>query len=135
MKTKFYRITIPSLSIVFCFIFLAARVDKLKSQTKSQDMNNRTSDTNRIIDLSGTWLMKDFTCGIGLQKKVYLPGMEPRDCLPCDVPGTVRTALLKAGEIPDPYIGFDNEKSLWVEQKECGSLRNFPLMKTSKENS
>ena len=127
MKTKFYRITIPSLSIVFCFIFLAARVDKLKSQTKSQDMNNRTSDTNRIIDLSGTWLMKDFTCGIGLQKKVYLPGMEPRDCLPCDVPGTVRTALLKAGEIPDPYIGFDNEKSLWVEQKEWWFFKKFPV--------
>jgi beta-galactosidase/beta-glucuronidase len=70
------------------------------------------------IDLSGSWLMKDFTRGIGVARQAYLPGNQPRNCLPIEIPGTVRTALLAAGEIPDPYVGYDNEKSLWVEQKE-----------------
>ncbi len=88
-------------------------------------MTNRISDTKKIIDLSGTWLMRDFTSGMGCQKKFYLPDNEPKDCLPCNVPGTVRTALLEAGEIPDPYVGYDNEKSLWVEQKEWWFFKKF----------
>ncbi|MFZ1978906.1 MAG: glycoside hydrolase family 2 TIM barrel-domain containing protein [Bacteroidota bacterium] len=99
----------------------------MTGQTKSQDMNKEIPDTKKIIDLSGAWLMRDFTRGVGYQKEVYLPGMEPKDCLPCNVPGTVRTALLQAGEIPDPYIGYDNEKSLWVEQKEWWFFKKFPI--------
>src|SRR5271166_5805353 len=51
------------------------------------------------IDLDGTWLMKDYAQGIGLTKEVNLPGHQPKECLPIQVPGTVRTALLAAGEI------------------------------------
>ncbi len=90
-------------------------------------MTNQTLNTERTIDLSGTWMMKDFTKGIGSQKEVYLPGNEPKDCLQCKVPGTVRTALLDAGEIPDPYFGYDNEKSLWVEQKEWWFFKKFSV--------
>jgi beta-mannosidase len=43
------------------------------------------------------------------------------------VPGTVRTALLAADEIPDPYIGYNNEKSLWVEQKEWWFFKKFSV--------
>ncbi|HEX9006552.1 MAG TPA: glycoside hydrolase family 2 protein, partial [Bacteroidota bacterium] len=41
--------------------------------------------------------------------------------------GTVRTALLSAGLIPDPYYGYDNEKSLWVEGKEWWFFRTFSV--------
>jgi beta-mannosidase len=34
------------------------------------------------------------------------------------VPGTIREALRRAGKIPDPYLGTENEKSLWTEQRE-----------------
>ena len=77
------------------------------------------------IDLNGTWFMKDYAPGIGLTKEVNLPGHRPKDCLPVQIPGTVRTALLLAREIPDPYYGYDNEKSLWVEQKEWWFFRTF----------
>ena len=77
------------------------------------------------IDLDGTWQMKDFTIGIGAAKQVYLPDKQPDDCLPAQVPGTVRTSLLAAGLIPDPYYGYDNEKSLWVEEKEWWFFRTF----------
>lgn len=86
---------------------------------------NRTTES--VIDLDGKWKMKDFTSGIGVQKKIYLPENEPADCLPCQVPGTVRTALLQAGEIPDPYFGYNNEKSLWVEQKEWWFFKKFSV--------
>jgi beta-mannosidase len=77
------------------------------------------------IDLSGTWTMKDFTLGIGKARQVYIPGREPKDAIEVQVPGTVRSSLLAAGEIPDPYFGYDNEKSLWVEQKEWWFFRSF----------
>lgn len=77
------------------------------------------------IDLSGTWLMKDYTLGVGTAKKLQLLRNAPADSLPIQIPGTVRTALLKAGEIPDPYLGIDNEKSLWVEEKEWWFFRTF----------
>ncbi len=80
-----------------------------------------------VVDLSGAWRMKDYSPGVGLAKQVQLPGHVPQDTLPIEVPGTVRTALLAAGEIPDPYLGLDNEKSLWVEQKEWWFFKSFPL--------
>ena len=84
------------------------------------------------IDLNGKWEMKDFTKGIGAVKKVNLPSKRPAGCLIYRVPGTVRTSLLAAGEIPDPYIGYDNENSLWVEQKEWWFFKNFEAGKELK---
>ncbi|HTX98375.1 MAG TPA: hypothetical protein VMG09_00005, partial [Bacteroidota bacterium] len=58
------------------------------------------SQTNAIsgsIDLSGPWLMKDYSIGIGMTKHLEVPGNVPKDCMPYVVPGTVRTALLNAG--------------------------------------
>ncbi len=87
----------------------------------------QTAQSSGVIDLSGPWLMKDFSKGIGLAKRLEMPGNVPPDCLPYIVPGTVRTALLQAGEIPDPYYGYDNEKSLWVEEKEWWFFKNFQI--------
>ncbi len=80
-----------------------------------------------LPDLNGTWQMKDYSPGIGVTKEVYVPGKQPKDCLPSQVPGTVRNALLADGEIPDPYYGFDNEKSLWIEAKEWWFFKSFTL--------
>jgi hypothetical protein len=44
---------------------------------------------------------------------------------PANPSGTVRIALLEAGEIPDPYIGYNDEKSLWIEQKEWWFFKTF----------
>lgn len=77
------------------------------------------------VDLGGIWNMKDFTRGLGTVHNVQLPGNMPKDCIPCSVPGTVRNALLEAGKIPDPYVGYNNEKSLWVEDKEWWFFKTF----------
>ncbi len=80
-----------------------------------------------IIDLSGAWIMKDFPLGKGISQKLYLPENWPSDGIVCPVPGTVRNALLLAGQIPNPYFGYDNEKSLWVEEREWWFYRKFVL--------
>ena len=95
-------------------------------------MTDQIQNTNGIIDLNGTWAMKDYTIGIGYQKKVYLSERAAENCLPCKVPGTVRAALLEDGEIPDPYYGYDNEKSLWVEEKEWWFFRKFTVVENFK---
>ena len=77
------------------------------------------------LDLSGNWQMKDFSIGQGAVKKLQLLKAAPPGSFSIDIPGTVRAALLKAGEIPDPYVGYDNEKSLWVEEKEWWFFRTF----------
>lgn len=35
--------------------------------------------------------------------------------LPASVPGDVRLDLLRAGKIPDPFLGYNNEASQWVD--------------------
>jgi beta-mannosidase len=90
-------------------------------------MAEASTDPQAVVDLDGPWLLKDYTAGVGVTKQVQLPGHAPKDGRPVQVPGTVRQALVAAGEIPDPYFGYDNEKSLWVEQKEWWFFRTFSL--------
>jgi beta-mannosidase len=79
------------------------------------------------VNLDGPWLMKDFPQGGGVANEAYLPGHRPKDALPIEVPGTVREALREAGMIPDPYVGYDNEQSLWTEEREWWFYRTFPV--------
>lgn len=116
-----------SSALVFSFFFF---FQKSFSQTKSYNMTTVSLNSDYIpetIDLNGKWEMKDFTRGMGIDKQIYLPSKKPKGCLPYSVPGTVRTSLLAAGEIPDPYNGYDNEKSLWIEQKEWWFFKNFKI--------
>jgi len=80
------------------------------------------------IDLDGAWMMKDYSFGYG--KALYEPSNWPKEYIPANVPCTVRKALLDAGEIPDPYYGYDNEKSLWVEAKQWWFFRTFTVDST-----
>ena len=82
-------------------------------------------DASGVLDLNGPWMMKDFERGTGASRQLQMPGNMPADCIPCRVPGTVRTSLLEAHLIPDPYYGYDNEKSLWVEGKEWWFFKTF----------
>ena len=108
-------------------LFSLAFTEQAGCQPMNQTGVSRSASADEIIDLDGTWMMKDFTRGMGIPQKAYLPGNQPADVLPCRVPGTVRTALLEAGKIPDPYFGYDNEKSLWTEQKEWWFYKKFDV--------
>ncbi|MFZ0454655.1 MAG: sugar-binding domain-containing protein [Ignavibacteriaceae bacterium] len=124
------------LVVISLFVFtLSAFTKKIFSQSMSNTMNStslNSKDNIVKINLNGEWKMKDFTRGTGVIKQVYLPSKIPAGCFSYNVPGTVRTSLLASGEIPDPYIAYDNEKSLWVEQKEWWFFKNFNIGKELK---
>lgn len=84
-----------------------------------------THQTKQSLD--GKWLLKHFNIGDGIKKKAFLSGYLKTDFIAANVPGTVRQALLYAGKIPDPYVSYNNEKSLWVEEKEWWFCRDFEI--------
>ena len=127
MNTRFKPHYI-AFTVIVIALFYFLNTEKLMGQAGNM-IANQSDKTKLTIDLDGNWMMKDYSIGIGYQDKVYQPGLEPKDALPCMVPGTVRTALLQAKEIPDPYYGYDNEKSMWVEQKEWWFFKKFNVDK------
>jgi|GEM_PF-1159014 len=126
LSSRFAMIRPVSLLLIAGFLFTAA-------ETSFSHQGGHTPRAQSGVratappDLNGTWQMKDYSPGIGVTKEVYIPEKQPKDCLLVQVPGTVRNALLAGGEIPDPYYGYDNEKSLWVEQKEWWFFKTFTL--------
>ncbi|MHC4915393.1 MAG: beta-mannosidase [Planctomycetota bacterium] len=47
--------------------------------------------------------------------------------LPATVPGTVHTDLMKAGRIPDPHLGLNEEKVRWVAERDWSWSREFEV--------
>lgn len=87
-----------------------------------------------MMDLNGQWVMKDCALGKGISEKRHLPENWPSEHgIVCPVPGTVRNALLLAGRISDPYSGYENEKSLWVEEREWWFYRKFSFDSLKKD--
>ena len=87
------------------------------------------------INLSGTWQMIGFDQGEGVVYNAFSPDFDLSEAIPAKVPGTARQALLAAGKISDPYYGYQNEKSLWVESKEWWFFKDFkvdPYLKNRK---
>src|SRR5690554_887602 len=79
------------------------------------------------LDLNGSWVMEGMEPEEGLARKAYTPGYRPRDPVPAGVPGIVQNALLEAGRIEDPYYEMNNEKILWVEEKEWWFFKEFTV--------
>ena len=46
---------------------------------------------------------------------------------PATVPGDIRDDLLRAGRVPDPYVGLDNERSRWVDERDWWYRKEFSL--------
>lgn len=77
--------------------------------------------TGRQIDLTGKWEMagqnsnRDVPVGSGKPRK--LPKMAGWKWYTVSVPGSVRSGLLEAGVIEDPYWRSNAGESLWTEKK------------------
>ena len=134
MKTASYRGRhLSSLSVnlaLFCLALSLPLCPARAHEGRGTPVAPDQPSSGGSISLDGAWLMKDYSQGVGVMKQVMKPGGRPTDCLPITVPGTVRAALLNDGEIPDPYYGYDNEKSLWVEAKEWWFFRTFAVDST-----
>ncbi|AIC27690.1 glycoside hydrolase family 2 protein [Rhizobium etli bv. mimosae str. IE4771] len=69
--------------------------------------------TNTSIELSGSW---------------QLTSVDGEIRAAITLPGDVHTALHRAGLIPDPYFGRNEEKVQWVAQREWAVERSFTLL-------
>ena len=73
------------------------------------------------IDLSGKWRMAgreaDSANPFGSGKPRALPAMADWDWHEVSVPGSIRSGLLEAGLIDDPYWSDNAPKSIWTEKK------------------
>jgi len=67
----------------------------------------------QVLDLAGIWSVR--------QVDGNAAAIEMR------VPGDVHTALLKAGRIPDPYFGRNEDKVQWVGEAEWVAQREFEV--------
>ncbi|MBB2672139.1 UNVERIFIED_ORG: beta-mannosidase [Rhizobium esperanzae] len=69
--------------------------------------------TNTSIELSGSW---------------QLTSVDGEIRTAITLPGDVHTALHRAGLIPDPYFGRNEEKVQWVAEREWAVERSFTLL-------
>jgi len=65
-----------------------------------------------VLSLSGSWKLNE------AGKTVAFP---------MDVPGDVHSALLAAGEIPDPFYSLNETKTQWVAERDWTVSRTFEL--------
>ncbi|MGE5549925.1 MAG: beta-mannosidase [Bacteroidota bacterium] len=79
------------------------------------------------LKLDGPWTIESMEFEEGLARKAYEPGYKPKDPIPARVPCIVQAALLEAGRIEDPYWEMNNEKLLWIEEKEWWFFREFTV--------
>jgi beta-mannosidase len=81
----------------------------------------------RNISLDGQWIMEGLDCHEGLANDAYKPKYKPQDPVQVTVPCTAQAGLLAAGKIEDPYFEMNNEKILWIEEKEWWYFREFTV--------
>jgi beta-mannosidase len=79
-----------------------------------------------IGNLAADWRIASFDFEEGLANKAYCEDYQPEDYVSASVPTTVRHALMNAGRLPDPYVGFNSEQSTWIEDKEWWFFKDFP---------
>ena len=82
----------------------------------------------RYICLDGQWTIEGMSSEEGLlPRKAYEPNYQPEDRIPAQVPGVVQNHLFQAGRVEDPYWEKNNDKLLWVEEKEWWYFKDFTV--------
>jgi len=79
------------------------------------------------ISLDGEWTIEGMEYDEGLGRSAYKPNYVSQDPVRAEVPTIVQNALLQAGKIEDPYWEMNNEKILWIEDKEWWYFKEFTV--------
>lgn len=88
-------------------------------------------DSASMIDLAGKWRMAgqdpDMANPFGSGKARTLPKMDGWTWYDVSVPGSVRSGLLEAGAIKDPYWSDNAGKSIWTEKMAWWFSKSFTV--------
>ncbi|OGS27796.1 MAG: hypothetical protein A2297_06830, partial [Elusimicrobia bacterium RIFOXYB2_FULL_48_7] len=87
------------------------------------------------INLDDNWVMEGLDFTQGQVRKAYEPDYKPKDPVKAKVPGIAQCALLEAGKIDDPIYEMNNEKILWVEDKEWWFFKDFTVPENIEGNN
>jgi beta-mannosidase len=64
------------------------------------------------------WKLQDFPPGEGLARKVFTEQFDISDWINITAPGDVYQALIEAGRIEDPFYDRNEDKCIWMEERE-----------------
>jgi len=70
------------------------------------------------LNLNGTWKLRDFTPGQGLEAGAHLMAYNDTNWHPASVPGDVHTALVEIGRLAPLFYNMNVETCQWVERQE-----------------
>ena len=84
-------------------------------------------DLSYKLDLNGSWTIEGMNLEEGLSKKAYQQDYVPKSPVAAEVPGVVQNHLFQAGLIEDPYFEMNNEKILWIEEREWWYFKDFTV--------
>ena len=99
----------------------------------SEERLQRRCSVAQQIDLAGEWQMAyrepDPVMPFGSGKSRTLPDMKGWEWSKVSVPGSIRSGLLEAGKIDDPYWSDNAGKSLWTEKKDWWFRKSLVIPK------
>jgi beta-mannosidase len=58
---------------------------------------------------------------------IELGGIKCEEWIPAEIPGSVQTALIKAGKIENPYYGFNGPKQIWIDDQNWVFKKRFQI--------
>ncbi len=82
-----------------------------------------------ILSLDGQWKLRDIDFSKDHFDTVPNVGGASKVWLDVQVPGDIHPALVKAGRIPDPFVGFNSRQCAWIRHKSWYFKRPFDVPK------
>jgi len=86
----------------------------------------------RTLGLDGQWKVIDTKHKAGARRGLYKPETDTSKWLPTEVPGDVHATLLKAGRIPDPFVGLNSHECGWTGRRDWWHRRDFKIPRSFK---
>ena len=133
LTTDMKRIMIAFAFVMLWTIIAAAAGGAEMKDSKYGASEERLQARTGQIDLAGKWRMAgrdaETANPFGSRTPRSIPDMSGWDWHPVSVPGSVRSGLLEAGVIEDPYWTDNADKSVWTEDKDWWFRKSIAVPK------
>ena len=86
----------------------------------------------KTISLDGRWKLIDSNHKTGTRSRLHKPRTDTSKWLTTEVPGDIHPTLQKAGRIPDPFVGQNQDECTWTGSRDWWHRRDFNIPKSFK---
>jgi len=84
----------------------------------------------KTLNLDGRWKLIDAKHTMGTRRNLHKPETDASKWLTTKVPGDVHPTLVKAGRIPDPFVGMNVRECTWTGERDWWHRRDFKVPKS-----